>query len=126
MRHGSHHELPVESFPYLTGEIDSVNSFQAEAQVIVPGILLHPNGQASVSKAAGKALFSLALELEPRVPFPVDIQHVLAAIIMASQKGEIEKNCSLEVDSTELIQVLERHVTTLFKQHGGQICPEDL
>jgi hypothetical protein len=102
-----------------------VDSFNANTERIAEGIVLRGDGQASVSKVAGEALFSLALQMESRVPYPVDIQHVLAALIMASRGGEITDSCSLVPTDMALLEVLQKHVTTLFERFEGRVCPDD-
>lgn len=92
---------------------------------ILPGISIDESGQVTVDKRMGELLFSLALELEDAVVAPVDIEHVLAAIVLASREGEIDAETTLSKESPELLQVLRRRLKNVFESYGGQLGQED-
>ena len=54
-------------------------------QQIVPGISISVSGQATVDPTLADVLFDLAIKLEEPTNHPVDVQHVLAAIVMAAR-----------------------------------------
>ncbi len=58
-------------------------------QQIVPGISVSSSGQASVDPSLADVLFDLALQLEGPTDLPVDVEHVLAAIVLAARNGEL-------------------------------------
>ena len=51
-------------------------------QQVVPGISISSSGQATVDPSLTEVLFDLALKLEEPTNHPVDVQHVLAAIVI--------------------------------------------
>lgn len=68
-------------------------------QQIVPGISVTPSGQATVDPALTEVLFDLAIKLEEPTNLPVDVEHVLAAIVLAARNGELDPNSPLSSDA---------------------------
>ncbi len=95
------------------------------AKQIVPGITLSPTGEASVDAATGKLLFDLAIQLEDLTDDPVDVQHVLAAIILAAQSGKLPADKPLSATDKDLTHLLLPHIKTVFKQYDGKLGRED-
>ena len=93
---------------------------------ILPGISTDDAGQVTVDKRAGELLFNLALQLEDTVSAPVDIEHVLAAIVLAWRAGEINAATDLTQQTPDLLQLLQSHLQTVFERYGGQLGSEDL
>ncbi len=54
---------------------------------IVPGIFISSSGQATVDPSLANVLFDLAIKLEEPTNLPVDVEHVLAAIVLARALG---------------------------------------
>jgi hypothetical protein len=102
---------------------------------ILPGISLDAAGQVTVDKRMGELLFNLALQLEDlqledlqlenAVSAPVDVEHVLAAIVLAAREGEINADTPLTKDDAELLEILRRHLKTVFERYGGQLGRDD-
>ncbi len=92
---------------------------------IVPGISLSSSGQATVDPALADLLFDLAIKLEEPTNLPVDVEHVLAAIIMAARNGELDSNTPLWSDDPTLAEVLVGHVKTVFADFGGKVGRDD-
>jgi len=92
---------------------------------IVPGITVTSSGQATVDPSLADVLFDLAVKLEEPTNLPVDVEHVLAAIVLAARNGEINPNKSLSSNDPELTQVLERHVKTIFTDYDGKVGMDD-
>ena len=80
-------------------------------QQIVPGISVSVSGQATVDPVMANVLFDLAIELEGPTNLPVDVEHVLAAIVLASRNGELSPDAV--------------HVKTVFEQFGGDVGMDD-
>lgn len=78
-------------------------------------------GQASVDRTVSDLLFDLAIRFEETTDLPVDVEHVLAAIVLAARTGELEPSKPLSLDDPVLVEVLMRHVTVVFEQFGGQV-----
>ncbi len=94
-------------------------------QQIVPGISVTPSGQATVDPSLGDLLFDLAIKLEEPTNLPVDVEHVLAAIVLAARKGELDPNTPLSSDDPALAEVLAGHVKTVFSDYGGKVGMDD-
>ena len=88
---------------------------------IVPGISVNSSGQATVDPSLADVLFDLAIKLEEPTNLPVDVEHVLAAIVLAARKGELDPNTPLSSDDPALAEVLAGHVKTVFADYGGKM-----
>ena len=94
-------------------------------QQILPGLSISPSGEATVDPALAEVLFNLALKLDETMPFPVDVQHVLAAIVLADRNGQLDPNIKLSPDDPALAAVLASHVKTVFEKFGGKLGSDD-
>jgi hypothetical protein len=94
-------------------------------QQIVPGISVTSSGQATVDPSLADVLFDLAIMLEEPTNLPVDVEHVLAAIVLAARKGELDPNTPLSSDDPALAEVLVVHVKTVFADYGGKLGTDD-
>jgi hypothetical protein len=92
---------------------------------IVPGVHISPAGEVTTSPELHDVLCDVAGELEDDCDLPVDLEHVLAALIMASNAGQISDNRQLASDDTELRALLVPHVRMIFEEFDGQICGDD-
>ena len=94
-------------------------------QQIVPGISISSSGQATVDPTLADVLFDLAIMLEEPTNLPVDVEHVLAAIVLAARRGELGPNTPLSSDDPALAEVLAGHVKTVFADYGGKVGMDD-
>lgn len=94
-------------------------------QQIVPGISVTSSGQAAVDPSMTDILFDLAIKLEEPTNLPVDVEHVLAGVVLAVRLGELDPNTPLSSDDPTLIAILAGHVKTVFEQFGGNVGRED-
>ena len=92
---------------------------------IVPGISVTSSGQATVDPSLSDVLFDLAIKLEEPTKLPVDVEHVLAAIVLAARKGELDPNTLLSSDDPALAEVLAGYVKTVFADYGGKLGMDD-
>jgi len=92
---------------------------------VVPGIRVTSDGQATVDPSLANVLFDLAIRLEEPTDLPVDVEHVLAAVVLAVRNGDLDSTCKLVVDDPHLNSVLARHVKTVFAQYDGSVGRED-
>lgn len=88
---------------------------------IVPGISVTSSGQATVDPSLADVLFDLAIKLEKPTNLPVDVERVLAAIVLAARTGELDPNTPLSSDDSVLAEVLMGHVKTVFADYGGKV-----
>ena len=92
---------------------------------VVPGISISPSGQASVDSSLTNVLFDLAIKLEELTQLPVDVEHVLAAIVMAARQGELDSNTRLSSEDSASAAVLTNHVKTVFAEYDGKVGMDD-
>jgi hypothetical protein len=97
----------------------------ANLPLIVPGIELESSGHVKVEPAMGSRLIELAIELEPYTKHPVDVQHVVAAIILAVRAGELPAGQPLPEMDKPLLKILARHVDEIFDSSGGRVSIDD-
>ena len=92
---------------------------------IVPGIVVTSSGQATVDPSLADVLFDLAIMLEEPTNLPVDVEHVLAAVVLAARKGEIDPNMPLSSDDPSLVELLVGHIRTVFADYDGKVGEDD-
>ena len=95
-------------------------------QQIVPGIVVTASGQATVDSSLTDVLLDLAEQLEEPTRLPVDVEHVLAAIVMAARQNELDASEVLNASDPVLLSVLTPHVKTVFTLYGGQVGRDDI
>ena len=88
---------------------------------VVSGITVNSKGQATVEARLNDVLFDLSLKLEEVTSLPVDVQHVVAAIVLAERKGEISADCVISVNDPILFGTLATHVKSVFAVYGGEV-----
>ena len=92
---------------------------------VVPGISISPSGQATVDSSLTNVLFDLAIKLEEPTQRPVDVEQILAAIVMADRQGELDPNTRLSPEDPALAAVLMNHVKTVFAEYDGKVGRDD-
>ena len=97
----------------------------SDDQQIVPGISVTSLGQATVDPSLADVLFDLAIKLEEPTNLPVDVEHVLAAIVLAARNGELAPNTPLSSDDPALAEILAGHVKTVFEDYDGKVGMDD-
>ena len=94
-------------------------------QQIVPGISISASGQATVDPSLADVLFDLAVKLEEPTNHPVDVQHVLAAVVLAVRNGDLAPGTKLSAEDLMLVEVLAPHVKTVFDKYDGRLGLDD-
>ena len=92
---------------------------------IVPGISISASGQATVDPSLADVLFDLAVKLEEPTSHPVDVQHVLAAVVLAVRNGDLTPGTKLSAEDIMLVEVLTPHVKTVFDEYDGRLGLDD-
>ncbi len=92
---------------------------------IVPGISVSPSGQATIDPSIKDILFDLAIALEEPTNLPVDIEHVVAAIVLAARNNEIDSNKDISASDLGLVSVLAVHVKSVFALYGGKVGSDE-
>ncbi len=94
------------------------------AEQIVEGVTIDRQGMVVVGEGFQKTLCDLALDLQERTPHAVDVEHVLAALVMAVRDGKIPRNSSLSSSDGERNGILCRYIEVLFQRYAGKINGE--
>ncbi len=63
--------------------------------------------------------------MEERTNLPVDVQHIIGAVVMGSQTGEIDRDQSLDIENDSLLQTIEKYVRVLFADFEGKVGEDD-
>lgn len=92
---------------------------KSQDRQIVPGITISKKNEATVAPEMADVLFDLGLKLEEKTDLPVDVQHVLAAIVMSAQAGEIDSEKPVVASDDQLVTKLTRYIKVIFEQLGG-------
>jgi hypothetical protein len=92
---------------------------------IVPGLSVSKTGKATVDSSIADVLFELAVQLEKSTALPVDVQHVVAALVLAARSGQLDPQQPLSDDDSELTAVLKVHLKTVFDVYGGNVGTDD-
>ena len=94
-------------------------------QQIVPGLSVSTTGQATVDPSISDVLFDLAIKLEETTNLPVDVQHVVAALVLSARNGELDPQTPLSSDDPVLAAVLAAQLKTVFAVYGGKVGVDD-
>ena len=92
---------------------------------VVPGVHISPAGEVTTSPELHDVLCDLALGLEDDCDLPVDMEHVLAALVMAVNSGQIAESRELSSSDAELRSLLVPHIRMIFEEFDGQICGDE-
>jgi hypothetical protein len=93
-------------------------------RMIASGIQLDESGHVSVNAEVGRALFDIAIELEDATPHPVDVQHVLAAIVLAERDGLVNDQTRVSRDNLSLQKIICKYFPRVFEEYGDQLGAE--
>lgn len=94
-------------------------------QQIVPGLSVTDSGEATVDPSLAPVLIDLALKLEEPANLPVDVEHILAAIVLAARCGQLNPDTQLTADDPQLAHILLPHVRTIFADYKGKVGRDD-
>lgn len=92
---------------------------------IAPGVKVTASGQAIVDPSLTDVLCDLAITMEESTNLPVDVEHVVAALVLASRAGKIDPSTQLASDDPALIDVLTVQVKTVFAKYGSSVGSDD-
>lgn len=93
--------------------------------LLLPGIAVDASGQVTVGSDTGKLLFELALALEDTVSSPVDVEHVLAAMILAARDGRLASDTEMSHSNSKLIAAVREFLPVVFQRYGSDLEDAD-
>ena len=91
----------------------------------MPGLSVSSTGQATVDSSIADVLFDLAIKLEDTTSLSVDVQHVVAALVLAARNGELNPQTPLSSDDPVLAKALAGQLKTVFAVYGGKVGTDD-
>ena len=103
----------------------SENDKPSDFLPIVKGIRMTPAGEVAIDPKLDGPLCDLAIALQGPDDLPVDVEHVVAALILASRSGHVPPDYELRERDKTLQAILRPHVRTIFQRYGGQVCEEE-
>ena len=92
---------------------------------VAEGVLISPDGEVSVDEGLTEILLDLAEALEARTGRPVDVEHVVAAVVLANRAGNIGSEKRLRTGDDLLLMALAPHVETVFAKYGGRVAEDE-
>ena len=96
-----------------------------DAAQVAEGVLISPGGEVSVDEGLTETLLDLAEALEGRTGRPVDVEHVVAAVVLANRAGNIGSDRRLRTGDDLLLMALAPHVEAVFAKYGGVVAEDD-
>lgn len=96
----------------------------SEEQPIVPGPSVSKTGQATVDSSLRNVLFDLAIKLEEITALPVDVQHVVAALVLAARNGQLDSMLPL-TSGDDIAALLAVHAKKVFALYGSNVGADD-
>ena len=94
------------------------------AEEIVGGVTIDRKGTVVVAEGMQQVLCDLALQLQDQTPHAVDVEHVVAALVMAVRDGKLKRNSCLDEFRESEIDTLQRYIDVLFQRYGADIATE--
>ena len=93
------------------------------AEKIVEGISLDRRGTVTVAPGHQQTLCDVSLALQDVCKYAVDVEHVVAALVMAVRDGRLERDSVVSPDDQVVISVLMGYMPLLFEQLKGVVDP---
>ena len=79
----------------------------------------------SVDEGLTETLLDLAEALEGRTGRPVDVEHVVAAVVLANRAGNLGSDRRLRTGDDLLLMALAPHVEAVFAKYGGVVAEDE-
>lgn len=92
---------------------------------IVQGITMTHAGEVAVEPELDETLCDLAIALQDDDDDPVDVEHIVAALILASRAGHIPSDYRLRKKDKALRALLRPHVRLIFQKYEGHVCEDE-
>ena len=66
-------------------------------------------------------MIDIAIAIDDFSKHPVDVEHILAAMVLAARAGELKKSTVISSDDKTLMSTLAHHVETVFEKFDGKV-----
>jgi len=93
-----------------------------EPMPVAEGVLITAAGEVRVDEGLTETLLDLAETLEDRTGRPVDVEHVVAAVVMANRAGKIGSDRRLRTGDDLLLMALVPQIEAIFTRYGGLVA----
>lgn len=80
--------------------------------------MLDDQGQAIIRRDMQEVLLDLSLALEDQTGMPVDVQHVVASLVLAVRDEKLRRDAELHGSDQDLINILCPLAKQIFQDHG--------
>ena len=88
---------------------------------IVEGVTIDRQGTVVVAEGLQQTLCDIAIDLQECTPHAVDVEHVLAALVMAVRDGKLPRNSDINRTTGAQNEILARYVDVLFQRYDGNL-----
>jgi hypothetical protein len=95
------------------------------SEQIVAGVTIDRKGSVTVAAGHQQGLCDIALDLQEETPLAVDVEHVLAALVMAVRDGRLERGADVTNDPKAYRSVLLPYVELVFQRFSGNVLGKD-
>ena len=95
-----------------------------DAHPVAEGVTISRDGEVSVDEGLTDTLLDLAETLEARTGRPVDVEHVVAAVVLANRAGKLGSDRRLRTGDDLLLMALAPQIETLFAKYGGVVAED--
>jgi len=95
------------------------------AEEIVAGVTIDRKGSVTVASGHQQGLCDIALDLQEETPLAVDVEHVLAALVMAVRDGRLERGARVTDDPKAFRSILLPYVKLVFQRFSGDVLGND-
>jgi hypothetical protein len=92
-----------------------------QEEKIVDGVSINRRGTVTVAPGHQQVLCDLALALQDACKYAVDVEHVVAALVMAVRDGRLERDAVVTADDEHVTRVLLVYVNVIFEQFKGAV-----
>ena len=119
----------ADPLPPADPEFDDARSADARSaddspRPVAEGVTISRGGEVSVDEGLTEILLDLAETLEDRTGRPVDVEHVVAAVVLANRAGKIGSDRRLRTGDDLLLMALAPQIEAVFERYGGLVAED--
>ena len=119
----------ADPLPPADPEFEDTRSADAQSAAddrrpVAEGVTITPSGEVSVDEGLTEILLDLAETLEDRTGRPVDVEHVVAAVVLANRAGKIGSDRRLRTGDDLLLMALAPQIEAVFERYGGLVAED--
>ena len=112
----------ADPLPPADPEFEDTPSADDGWRPVAEGVTISRDGEVSVDEGLTDILLDLAETLEERTGRPVDVEHVVAAVVLANRAGKIGSDRRLRTGDDLLLMALVPQIDAVFERYGGLVA----